>query len=421
MRPSRTIPPLAALLLGAAAACAGSVTPHPQAPPPPAAPAPTAAPSPAASVAPDPLLVGPDEAALERTAPPCDDFYQFACGGWMKATPIPEDEASWVRSFSVIHEDNQKALRAILERDARGETQGDPYGVALGDFWKSCTDEPGIEKRGVDELRSELKRIASVSDSRSLIQEIARLHSKGVGAAFGFDSEVDFRDAAHMIAGLSQGGLGLPERDYYFRDDQRTKDIRTEYLGHVARTLRLLGASPKDADGDAKVVLKFETDLAGASMTNVQLRDPQNIYHKIDLAGLKALAPDISWDAYLDKIGFPAITAINVSQPDFVKKLDALVKTGSFGEWRTYLRWQLGQAASPFLSQKFVDEWFRFRKILTGAKELQPRWKRCVRFADQMMGEALAQPFVKEYLGDDGKRTAEQMVRGIEESMKADI
>lgn len=366
-------------------------------------------------------LTGPDEAALDRSASPCDDVYRFACGGWMQATPIPEDEASWVRSFSVLHEENLKALRAILERDAQGDTRGDAYGAELGALWASCMDEPAIEKRGLDDLKPELERIQALRDSKSLVQEIGHLHTIGVGAAFGFDSEIDMKDAERVIAGLSQGGLGLPERDYYFRDDQRTKDIRAAYEKHLAHTLELFGETAAQAAADAKTIIKMETDLATASMTNVELRDPQKIYHLVNLDGLKTLAPDLWWDGYLAAVGFPNITAINVGQPDFVKKLDALVKTPKLSDWRVYLRWQLARSFSPLLSQKFVDEWFHFRQTLTGTKVLQPRWKRCVGFADRMLGEALAQPFVKDHLGEDGKRTAEQMVTGIEASMKADL
>jgi putative endopeptidase len=394
--------------------------------PPPAAPAPSAsAPAASASAAPaaatDPALRGPDESALDRAVAPCDDFFQFACGGWMKATPIPDDEASWVRSFSVIHQDNEIALKEILERDAKGDTRGDAYGQQLGDMWTSCMDEDAIEKRALEDLKPELQRIEKVRDPKSLASELAHLHEVGVGAVFGFDSEVDFKDASMMIAGIGQGGLGLPERDYYFRDDARTKEIRAQYEAHVARTLELTGESPKQAEADAKTVMKVETELAGKSMTNVELRDPQKVYHRLDLDGLKKLAPDLPWDGYLAGTGFPGITAINVAQPDFVKEVDAMAKSMSYADWRTYLRWHLARATSPWLSKRFVDEWFQFRQTLTGTKVLAPRWKRCVRFADQMMGEALAQPFVKEHLGEDGKQAAARMVTDIETSMKNDL
>lgn len=367
------------------------------------------------------ILTGPDEAALDHTARPCDDFYEFACGSWTKATTIPPDEASWTRSFSVVSLDNQKALRAILERDAAGDTRGDPYGDKLGDYWASCMDEDGIEQRGLVDLVPHLERIDTVHDATSLAVELARLQAIGVNAGFGIGSEPDMKDASRTIAAIAQGGLGLPDRDYYVRADPRSKALRAAYEQHVAATFRLIGDSAEQSAAEARTVLTMETDLARASMRNVELRDPYKIYHLTTLPQLERLAPNVSWDAYLEAVGFPKITTFNVGQPNFFRRVSAMVRSVPLRAWKTYLRWHLMRAASPYLPRAFVDEWFAFVHMLTGAQTLQPRWRRCVRIIDRGMGEALARPFVEQHLGADGKRMAEAMVDAIETSMRDDL
>ncbi|MGH7294740.1 MAG: M13 family metallopeptidase, partial [Polyangiaceae bacterium] len=317
--------------------------------------------------------------------------------------------------------DNELALLAILERYAAGDTRGDAYGKQLGDYWAACMDEPAVEKRGGSDLERDLRRIAAIKDTRALAKELAHLHAVGVGAAFDVGSEVDMKDAAHMIAGISQGGLGLPDRDYYFKEDSHSKDIRDAYEKHVAATFELLGEKHRKAAADARTVIKLETELAGASLTRVEQRDPQKVYHRMALAELKKLAPRVAWDGYLAAIGFPAITSFNVAEPAFFRKVDAMTASVPLASWKTYLRWHLARAMSPYLSRKFVGEWFRFQQVLSGAKALQPRWKRCVKLVDHTMGEALARPFVKAYLGEDGKQETETMVAGIEASMKQDL
>lgn len=372
-----------------------------------------------------PVLTSVDESALDPSVAPCDDFYAYACGGWMKATPIPDDESDWMRSFDLIAERNELLLRKILEEDGSPSTQGkEPYAKALGDFYASCMDEKKIDDSGDRALKEALAKLDG-NDSASIGAILAQLHDGGTSAFFNFTSTQDFKDATQVIGLAEQGGLGLPERDYYLKTDAKSKALRDKYQEHVERMFVLAGDKPEAAKEMALGIMKTETRLARASMTKVDLRNPQKIYHRIELDGLKKLAPAFPWDAYLKERGFPGITAINVAEPDFFKAVDASLQglTGVAGhsEWRVYLRWHLIKSSARTLSSRFVDEDFRFRSILNGAAKILPRWKRCVRATDSAMGEALGRPFVKLTLGTEGKERVRAMIAEIESAMKTNL
>jgi len=414
------------LLLGSSTlpiACGGADSPPPARPARPA-PVATAVPAIAPVSAPPHPIIGVDQKAMDASAAPCDDFYHYACGGWLKDTPIPEDQPSWTRSFDVIQERNEDLLRQVLEKEAASPGT-DAYAKQLGDFYAACMDEKSIEASTDKLVKDSLAKVDAVTDAASLATVLAGLHLSGVGGLFTFDSGQDFKDATQVIGLAAQGGLGLPDRDYYVKNDPKQREIRDKYEAHVAAMFVLAGAQPDAAKASARTVVRLETGLAQVSMTKVDLRDPKKIYHRVDLAGLKKIAPDFAWDAYLKALGFPDVTAINVLQPKFFAAVSLAAKSlkarAAVDDWKTYLRWHLLKDSGHALGAKFVDEQFRFRSALTGAPKILPRWKRCVRATDEAMGEALAQPFVKATLGAEGKEAARSMVASIEERMKANL
>jgi putative endopeptidase len=416
-----------------AASCGGGGTPDPVVVPPPTATATASAPIPvpAPIAMPAPVqTIGVDEKAMDAKVDPCGDFYAYACGTWMKETPIPDDQAKWMRSFDVIGERNETMLRQILEKDAAQPPPGEAYAKELGDFYAACMDEKGIEATGAKPLTERLAKLDAIKDPESLAIVLANLHGTGSRGIFNFYSGQDFKDATQVIGIAEQDGLGLPDRDYYLKNDAKSKELRAKYEQHVADMLILLGETPEAAKSDAAIVLKLETALAKSSTTKVDLRDPKKNYHRIELAGLERTAPDFPWQAYFKALGVPGITAINVAQPAFFKQVSTEVArmkgTGpaaatAAAEWKTYLRWHLVKSSAPTLPAKFVDEDFKFRSALNGAKQLLPRWKRCVRATDGALGEALAQPFVAKTLGAEGKATSQTMINGIEAAMKGNL
>lgn len=403
----RRLTPLAALLL--AGACAASGSAPPAAPPSqPSEPAPLAPIVEAVSLE----SVGLDGTALDRSVSPCDDFYGFACGGWIERTEIPPEESRWYRSFNVIEENNQKFLRQILEgAESSGATL--PATKQLGAYYHACMDEAAIEKAGVAPIEPLLAQVKTVRDARSLGAVIAALHEQGISPLFSFGSTQDFKDATRFIGEVDQGGLGLPDRDYYTKTDEKSVELRRAYRAHVEAMLALLGAPAAKAKQGAADVMRIETALATVSQTRVERRDPKAVYDKIDLPGVEAAAPHFPWKRYLEGVGFPKIVDINVTSQKFLKGMDQLLTQEKASAWQSYLSFHVVHAMAPALPAAFVAEDFKLRQLITGQKEIRPRWKRCVDSTDESLGELLAQPFVKEHFGGKSKEVAESLVHAI--------
>jgi putative endopeptidase len=340
---------------------------------------------------------------LDKTCKPCDDFYQFAMGGWMKANPIPPEYSTY-GSFTRLADQNQQNLRQILDEAAKSKAASGSNEQKIGDYYSSCIDTAVIDADGTKTIDPEIARIADIKDLAGFQAEVERLQSIGAGGLFRFTSRQDLKDSTLMIGGASQGGLGLPEREYYTRADEKSQQLRDAYVKHVATMLALLGDAADKSAAEAAVVMKIETALAKVSTKNTDLRDPDQNYHIMTLADLKTLTPNFSWESYFRAVGHPELKQINVGQPDFFKGLDAQLTATPIDDWKIYLRWHLVNAAAPALPEKFVAEEFDFRgKTLTGATEIQPRWKRCVQATDRTLGEALGQLYVQKIFSARGQ------------------
>ena len=362
-----------------------------------------------------------DTNAIDRTADPCADFFQYACGNWIKQNPIPADQSRWGR-FSELEERNREVLRQILEEDAKPSPSRDAISKQIGDYYFACMDEKGIEAKGLKPIQPQLDRLAALTDKKELAAEIARLHARGATAMFEFGSGQDFKDSNQVIAQFDQGGLGLPDRDYYLKTDAKSQEIRDKYLAHVQRMFELAGEPADRAKKDADTVMAMETALAKGSLDRVSRRDPEKVYHKMTVQELEKLGPAFQWNQYFRDSGAPAFQDINVASPEFVKALNAEIQNRSLDDWKTYLRWHLLHSSATLLPAAFLNENFNFySKTLTGAAEMRPRWKRCVDFTDHQLGEALGRKYVEKTFGTAGKERTLKMVHELEQALGENI
>jgi putative endopeptidase len=382
---------------------------------------------------------------LNKSVDPGTDFFSYANGGWQKANPIPDAYSRW-GTFGILQKQNQDVLHQILEDNAKTKHAAGSTEQKVGDFYATGMDETAIDKAGIAPLKPELDGIAAIHDQASLQKEMAHLQMIGVDAMFGFGQQQDFKDSSKVIGAAFQAGLGLPDRDYYLKTADKCAapaaatgaaaqsaldackaqadkygKVRDAYVAHVAAMLQLLGDPQTQADAESKTIMGMETRLAGAAMSRIDMRTPQNIYHPMSVKDVAAATPGIDWNSYLTDVGHPEIQDFNLATPEFFKALGSELSKDSLDDWKAYLRWHLIDTSAPYLSKPFVDEDFRMRSALTGAKELLPRWQRVIGAEDTALGFAMGKLFVEKKFPPSSKQAVVDILHGIRGALNDDL
>ncbi len=362
-----------------------------------------------------------DLTAIDKTADPCTDFYQYACGNWVKSNPIPADQVRWARSFSLVQERNRYLL--WQELDAAATSPKTPLEKQYGNYFAACMNTDLVEQKGLTPLEPAFKRIAALKDAHKLATLVGELEAEGSAAPlFRFGVEQDDKDSSKQIASIFQGGLSLPDRDYYIVDSKRFQEIRKQYVAHVTKMFTLAGDSPEQAAKEAAAVMEIETALAQASTSRTALREPENRYHIYAMEDFQKLAPDFDYSVYFKDVKIGSFTTLNVATPDFFKGLSDLIAKEPVEAWKSYFRWHTLHGAASNLPKAFFDENFTFfGKTLAGQKEPTPRWKQCSSMTDRALGEAVGQDWVKNNFPPAAKASMDKLVAALEKSLGDDI
>lgn len=359
-----------------------------------------------------------DTSRMDTTASPCNDFFQYVNGTWVKNTQIPPSESRW-GTFNALAESNNTLLRQILEEDSKKENKPGSDAQLIGDFYSACMDEAAIEKAGIKPIEPFFQQIDSIKDSASLVRGIANLQDAGLPAVFTFGVGPDLKNSNVVILNAFQGGLSLPNRDYYLNTDAKSVETRAKFVDYMTTIFKLLGDSPEKAATDAATVMELQTRLAKASLSQVELRNPDNRYNKVTISQAQAMTPDFTWSNYALARGLPPITEMNVAPPKFFSEVNAMFKDVPIENWKTYLRWMVINSAAPMLAKRFSEANFDFfNRYLAGQKEQQPRWKTCVQQTNGHLGEALGMEYAKRAFKPEAKARMNQLIDNLMVAMK---